>query len=78
MALNSLELQDGKRAAELLERCVKDFPASARTADVLLGLARAYTLDDQPDKAAKWLRAVIERHPASPAATEARRLLESR
>lgn len=76
-ALNSLELQDGKRAAATLEKCLKDFPSSARTPDVLLALGRAYALDDKTDRARKSLNSVISNYPHSGAAAEARTLLES-
>ena len=77
MALNWLELQDGKRAATILEKYLKDFAKSARKPDVLLALGRAYALDDKPDRARKALSSVISDHPQSGAAAEARTLLES-
>lgn len=77
MALNSLELQDGKGAASRLERWLKDFPGSARKPDVLLALGRAYALNEEPDKARKALSSVMSDYPASGAAAEARTLLQS-
>jgi thioredoxin-like negative regulator of GroEL len=77
MALNSLELQDGRRAVEALERCLKDFPKSARRAEFLLGLGRGYALDDKPDRAKRALNSVITEYPQSPAARQAQELLKS-
>jgi thioredoxin-like negative regulator of GroEL len=77
MASNSLELQDGKRAAEALERCLKDFPKSTRRPDFLLGLGRAYALDEKPDRARRSLNSVIAEYPQSPAASQAAALLKS-
>jgi tetratricopeptide (TPR) repeat protein len=76
MALNSIELMDGKTAASTLERCLKNFPSSARRADMLLNLGRAYSLDDKKDKARKSLNSVIAEFPASPAAAQAKELLK--
>jgi tetratricopeptide (TPR) repeat protein len=77
MALNALELQDGKRAVEALERCLKDFPKSARRVDFLLGLGRGYALDEKPDRAKRMLNSVITEYPQSPAAAQAQALIES-
>src|SRR5690242_10927989 len=44
IGLNSLELEDGKRAAELFEKCLKEFPNSDRRAEWTLNLARARAL----------------------------------
>ncbi|MBI4478561.1 MAG: thioredoxin family protein [Acidobacteria bacterium] len=77
MALNSLELQDGKTAAANLERCLKDNPKSARRPELLLNLGRAYALDEKKNKARKPLNSVIAEFPASPAAAHARALLQS-
>ena len=44
VALNWLELQDGRKAAELLQRWLKDFPKSARRNEALAALDRARTL----------------------------------
>jgi thioredoxin-like negative regulator of GroEL len=45
VALNWLELQDGRKAAELLQRWLKDFPKSARRDEALVALERARTLN---------------------------------
>ena len=44
MALNSLEVRDGKRAAELFQRLLKEFPGSPRKADWTENLSRARAL----------------------------------
>ena len=44
-ALNWLELQDGKKAATLLAKWLKDFPNGARKADVQAALLRARELE---------------------------------
>jgi tetratricopeptide (TPR) repeat protein len=77
MALNWRELQDGRQAASMLERCLKDFPKSARRPDLLLGLGQAYALDDNAEKARRFLNAVISDYPQSRAAAQARTLLKS-
>jgi thiol-disulfide isomerase/thioredoxin len=77
MALNSLELQDGKTAAENLEKCLKEFPKSAQRAELLVGLGKAYALDEKKDKARKSLNSVIAEFPQSPAATKAQELLKT-
>lgn len=77
MALNALDLQDGKQAAAVLEKCLKDFPKSARRADLLLALGRAYALDENAEKARRSLNSLISDYPQSPAAAEARALLKS-
>lgn len=45
VALNWLELQDGKKAAEILQRWLKDFPKSARRAEALVALDHARSLN---------------------------------
>ena len=77
MAMNSLELKDGKSAAESLEKCLKDFPKSARRPETLFSLGKAYALDEKKDKARKALSSVIAEFPQSPAATQAQALLQS-
>jgi thiol-disulfide isomerase/thioredoxin len=77
IALNSIALKDGKSAAASLERCLKEFPASARLADFRLALGRAYLLDEKTDKAKSALRLLVTEAPESPAAGEARQLLDT-
>jgi thioredoxin-like negative regulator of GroEL len=45
MALNWLELQDGRKAADMLQRWLKEFPKSARRADALAALDQARALN---------------------------------
>ena len=77
MAQNSLELQDGKTATENLERCLKEFPRSARRSEMLLSLGKASALDDKKDKARKAFNSVITEFPQTPAAATAEQLLKS-
>ena len=77
LALNSLALQDGNSAAPALERCLKEFPKSARKSDFLLGLGRAYLLKEDPKKARRSLDALVHGFPQSPAAQAARELLDT-
>ncbi len=42
MAMNSLEVKDGKRAAEVLEKCLKEFPNSMNRPEWELELKQAY------------------------------------
>jgi thioredoxin-like negative regulator of GroEL len=51
MALNALDLRDGKEAATILERCLKEFPGSPRRAEFAQALARARQLTGAPEKA---------------------------
>lgn len=44
MGANYLELKEGKRAAGVFERCLKEFPASARRSEWTSNLARARTV----------------------------------
>jgi tetratricopeptide (TPR) repeat protein len=75
MGSNWLELQHGKNAAPVFERCVKEFPQSARKADYLLSLGRAYAFDEKTDKARKAFESVIKDFPQSAAAAQAQKLL---
>lgn len=77
MALNWVALEDGKSAANALERCVQEFPQSSRRAEMLLGLGKAYALDVKKEKARKSWNSVIAEFPQSDAARQARALLQS-
>jgi len=68
---------DGKAAASNLEKCLKDFPKSARRAEMLLNLGKAYAFDDQKDKAKKAVNTVIAEFPGSSAAAQASELLKA-
>jgi thioredoxin-related protein len=46
MGLDYLELKDSKRAVQIFERCLKEFPSSERRPDAMLNLARAYLLGE--------------------------------
>jgi thioredoxin-like negative regulator of GroEL len=77
MGLNSLEVKDGKSAAETFEKCLKEFPNSQRMTDWTLSLGRAYVLADKKDKAKKLLDAFILRQPDNADSERARALLKS-
>jgi thioredoxin-like negative regulator of GroEL len=77
MALNHLALRDGKQAAGVLEKCLKDFRHSARRPEILLALGRAYTLSGLNEKARRTLDAMVRDFPDSAAAAEARLLLKT-
>jgi thioredoxin-like negative regulator of GroEL len=77
MAMNTLELQDGKQAATRLEKTLKEFPKSPRKPEMLVALGRAYALDEKTDKAIRTLNAIISEYPQTPAAAEAQAILTS-
>jgi thioredoxin-related protein len=77
MALNSLSVKDGNGAAEILERCLKEFPKSDRHIEWTLNLGRAYLFADKKDKARKLLDAFVLQHPGSAEAERAKALLNS-
>jgi thioredoxin-like negative regulator of GroEL len=77
MGLNSLEVKDGKRAADAFEKCLKEFPGSQRKTDWTLGLGRAYALAERKDKARKLLDTFIREHPESTESEKAKALLNS-
>jgi thioredoxin-like negative regulator of GroEL len=72
---NYLDVKDGRRAAADLERCLKEFPRSAREAEWTLNLGRAYLLDGKKEKARARLQEVVRRHPGTPEAAQAATLL---
>jgi len=45
MGVNYLEVKEGKKAADVFERCLKEFPGSARRSEWTSNLARARALD---------------------------------
>jgi thioredoxin-like negative regulator of GroEL len=77
MASNYLELRNGKQAAGMLEKCLKEFPRSTRKPEILLALGRAYTLTGLNEKARRSLSAIVRDYPESPAAGQARLLLKT-
>jgi TolA-binding protein len=77
MALNSLDVKDGIGAAEILEKCLKEFPKSDHKTEWTLNLGRAYLFADQKGKARKLLDAFILQHPGSTEAEKAKALLNS-
>ena len=55
MGLNSLEVKDGKQAADTFEKCLKEFLNSPHKAEWVLNLGRAYAIAEKKDKANKVL-----------------------
>ena len=53
MALNFLEVKDGKHAVETFQKCLKEFPNSQRKSEWSVNLGRAYALAQNKDKARK-------------------------
>lgn len=77
MGANSLELRDGKQAADTFEKCLKEFPNSPRATAWTLGLGNAYALADKKDKARKVLEVLIREHPGAAESQKAQALLAS-
>lgn len=77
-ALSWIELKDGGRAAALLEKSLKERPASTADPEVLLALGRAYALSGRPDRARHSFEAVVRYFPQSSAAARARALIGGR
>jgi thioredoxin-related protein len=76
MALNSLDVKDGAKAAETLEKCLKEFPNSRQRTGWTLNLGRAYAFADKKDKAKKILETFAREHPGAEA-EQARLVLAS-
>lgn len=77
MGANSLELRDGKQAADTFGKCLKEFPKSTQEATWMLGLGNAYALADNKEKARKVLEALIREHPGTAESQKAQSLLAS-
>jgi len=77
MGLNFLELQEGRQATEIFERCLKEFPQSSNKPDFLLNLAQSYILSEQKVKARKSLISLIEGFPQSEASRKAEVLMKA-
>jgi len=77
MGLNFLDLKQSKQAVEIFERCLKEFPQSPNTPDLLLHLANSYILAQQNAKARKSLLMLIEAFPQSQASNKAQVLIKS-
>lgn len=75
MGANSLELRDGKQAADTFEKCLKEFPNSPQSVVWTLGLGNAYALEDKKDKARKILEALVHEHPGTAETLKAQELL---
>jgi tetratricopeptide (TPR) repeat protein len=77
MGANSLELRDGKQAADTFEKGLKEFPNSPQAAAWMLGLGNAYALLNKKDQARKVLEALIREHPNTAESNKAQELLAS-
>ena len=77
IGLNSLEVKDGKHAAETFEKCLKEFPGSQHKTEWTLALGRAYVLAERKDKASKLLDAFVRQHSGTAESKEAKALLDS-
>jgi thioredoxin-like negative regulator of GroEL len=77
IAANYLDVKDGRLAVTIFERCLKNFPSSARGPAWTLGLGRAYAIARKPDKARAALQRVVALYPESAEAQTAKVLLQS-
>ena len=77
MGLNSLDMKDGKQAADIFEKCLKEFPASPNKTEWTFDLGRAYALAEKKDKARKVLEAFVREHPDSIDSEKAKAMLGS-
>ena len=74
---NSLDVRDGQHAMEIFEKCLKEFPASQRSAKWTLALGQAYILVKKKDNARRTLQKVVHDYPGGNEAQTARALLDS-
>ena len=74
---NSLELKDGKQAADSYERCLKEGTASPQSNACALGLGNAYVLSNKKDKAKAILEELVRSHPNTPESQQAKAILKS-
>jgi thiol-disulfide isomerase/thioredoxin len=72
---NSLDVRDGEHAVEIFEKCLKEFPASGRSARWTLGLGLAYLLVNKKDNARRILQKVVREYPESEESKTASALL---
>ena len=77
MGKNSLEVKDGKEAADAFEKCLKERSGSQQSAICALGLGHAYTLSNKKDKARTVLEEVVRNHPGTAESQQAEALLNS-
>ena len=70
---NYLDLKQGRDAASVFEKCLKDFPASPSIAEWTIALAEAYSVMEKPDRARQVLDAYLAAHPGTPDVEAARR-----
>src|SRR5262249_45597668 len=79
IGFNFLEVQDSRLAAESFERCLKEFPDSAKKTEWTLDLARAYAFGEkkEKEKARKMLEHFIRDQAPSMAVEQAKKILAS-
>jgi len=77
MGTNSLELKDGKRAADSFEKCVKEGAGNPQSNACELGLGSAYVLSNKKDKAKAILEKLVRSHPGTPESQQAEAMLKS-
>lgn len=77
MGANSLQLKDGKQAADTFEKCLKEAPNGPQSAACLFGLGNAYATSNKKGKAKATFEQVIHDHPGTPEAQEAQALVSS-
>jgi thioredoxin-like negative regulator of GroEL len=79
MGMNALEVKEAKQAAGIFEKCLKEFPASARKPAWMLGLGQAYATGEKKDKnkARKYLEALVRENPSSEISAKALELLKT-
>ena len=79
MGMNALEVKEAKQAAGIFEKCLKEFPASARKPAWMLGLGQAYATGENKDKgrARKVLEALMRENPPGEISSKAQELLKA-
>lgn len=77
MGANSLDLKDGKQAADAFEKCLKESPTSDESARWMLQLGDAYVLANKRDKAIRILKILVQQYPSTPESQKAQALLAS-
>ena len=76
MGRNHVELKEFEEGARAFERFLREFAGHVWESDVMLELADALLADGKPADARKSLHTLLSRHPGTPAASQAARLLQ--
>ena len=79
MGMNALDVKEGKQAAGIFEKCLKEFPTSTRKPAWMLGLGQAYATGEKKDKikARKVLEALTRENVSSEISGKALELLKA-